>query len=123
MAQQAATKPRSANGLPFWNTKPFTCPGLCARTFEPFKIRLKYHGRTLLCHACYNDTTGYGGQASQRAQRTTGTRAEHTTALATLQAAPCHTCGVAFAGRRIVTNTNGNLVHYRCPPKKRTHTT
>jgi transcription elongation factor Elf1 len=92
-----------------WNEHPFTCPG-CGRNWGIAQIRIctlygKWH-----CQAC-RDT------ALDRVVRTAG-KITPTDASQT-----CRTCHLPFGSRRAVTNVHGDLVHYRCPKKRRAPST
>ena len=104
---QDRTKARQGN-LPQWNIYPFDCPR-CHRHFEPNMIRLKKVYGEYHCHACHDVLM----------KRTAGTPGQVISNRADLEGATCATCRAPFGSRRIVVNTNGHLVHSRCPSKKR----
>jgi hypothetical protein len=108
VAQRNDTKARRSARVPIWNEHALDCP-TCSRHFEPFTIRILKHAGAWHCHRCVNTLTA-------RAARIDGPKVvSDTQGLATQL---CHTCAKPFGPRRIVTNVNGALVHYRCPKKR-----
>lgn len=94
-------RPRSSRPLPVWNEHPITCPH-CRRHFTTHTIRILRLGSTWVCHRCYN-----AAQDTHPKYRRVNGVLEGT----------CTTCGQEIGRRRAQTNTQGQLVHYRCPPK------
>ena len=98
------TKTTQGKQLPVWNKYAFVCPN-CQRNFGPNMIRLKRHNGTWYCHGCVIQLQG---------QRPAGTKITPTDEQ---RATLCGTCKRPLGKRRIVVNTHGHLVHYRCPAK------
>jgi hypothetical protein len=98
---------RLPRGAARFNVHPFTCPG-CHRHFAPGHCKIMFVYGRAHCQHCYD-------YSMKRTQGVAGTRITPTEEQ---RAMLCATCKRPFGTRRIVVNTNGHLVHYRCPSAK-----
>jgi transcription elongation factor Elf1 len=104
------TPNRRKGNMPVWNEYKFQCPG-CTRTFQPVTIRIKRYNGDWYCHRCEIALTANLQQVGRPVTAVTSPSDA-------LRAELCHTCGQPFGSRRIVVNTHGYHVHYRCPKKR-----
>lgn len=91
-----------------WNQLALTCP-MCGRHFPALTIRIIRLDGRWHCQTCFDRAT------HRQTTKPTAITLEQHTDLANQKCATCHT---KFGNRRITVNTNGQLVHYRCPRRR-----